>query len=157
MGKRGFPPQPTALKIARGNPGKRPLNHEEPQLRPAGLKPPVTLKGKALEEWERLGPDLVDAGVLTVGDLSTFETYCRLVGQEAEYQKKSQKHKDDATQQLRYDSHLLKIRAQKKQYAAELGLTPSSRSGVKAKKPKDQTDDRRRKFGLISSSTPQQA
>ena len=33
MGKRGPRPRPTALKLARGNPGKRRLNTDEPKPR----------------------------------------------------------------------------------------------------------------------------
>jgi P27 family predicted phage terminase small subunit len=146
MARPGRRPTPTALKVARGNPGKRALNHDEPEFEPLGNEPPADLKDRARQEWERLAAGLSAAGVLTVADLSCFETYCRLVAEEAFYQGKSAKHDDDATQKLKYDSHLLKVRAQKKLYMAELGLTPSSRSGVKARKPVDPADEKRKRF-----------
>lgn len=129
MGRRGPRPQPVALKIARGNPGQHKLP-EEPKLPPASDAAPA-LTGSALAEWNRLHQVLVDAGVLTVADESTFVTYCRLVGEEDEYQQLIEKVGREAAHQLGYASYLVKIRAQKKQYAAECGVTPSSRSGVK--------------------------
>ena len=60
---------------------------------------------------------------------------------------------DQAASRLGYPNFLLKIRGQLKQYAAEYGLTPSSRSAVKAKKPKDAAAARRTKyFGIVSGA-----
>jgi P27 family predicted phage terminase small subunit len=134
------------LKLARGNPGKRPINTEEPQLPAADTDPPDDLTGLAREEWMQLGPYLVEAGILTVGDVSLFKTYCRLVDEEDRYQKLITKHGDEPSQLLGYPSFLLKIRAQKKQYMDPLGLTPASRSQIKARRPKDAADERRKRF-----------
>lgn len=145
MGRRGKRPPPTALTIARGNPGKRPINLDEPELPASETDPPADMDGRALVEWNHLASTLVNSGVLTMVDRSCFETYCRLVQDEEEYQKLVAKGREDA-HKLGYASFLLKIRAQKKQYAAELGLTPSSRTGVKVKKPVDAGNARRKRF-----------
>lgn len=131
MGKRGPAPAPTALKVARGNPGKRALNHDEPVLPPADLSPPKGLKGRALQEWQEKGPLYLAAGVLTTGDMTFFKTYCQIVGDEDRYQKLADKVTPSEALDLGYASHLVKIRAQLKQYFDALGGTPSSRSGVK--------------------------
>ena len=48
---------PTALKISRGNPGKRPLNDREPQ--PEGVaRCPSWLCDVAKAEWKRLAGEL---------------------------------------------------------------------------------------------------
>lgn len=137
MGRRGPKPEPTVLKLARGNPGKRAISTEEPELPAAEAErkqdpaAPGALAGRALEEYTRLRPVLIDAGVLTSGDEFVFETYCRLVGEVAEYERKCAETKLEDAHRLGYSGHLFKLRAQAKQYASELGLTPSSRGGVK--------------------------
>lgn len=146
MGRRGTKPTPTALKIARGNPGKRAINHEEPDLPPASLTPPAGLKGRGLQEWREVGPVLLAVGVLTMPDRKCFETFCRTVSDEARYEKLADSVKPEEALRLGYAGHLLKVRAQLKQYENELGITPSSRSGVKAKKPADPTDERKLRF-----------
>lgn len=134
MGKRGPQPQPTALKLERGTPGHRPLNNAEPDLpAPKGVAPPKGMKGRARTEWIRLAADLVSRGVLTVGDMHAFEEYCTLVG-EVDHYEKEMVHNRTAAHTLGYANYLLKLRTQLRQQAAHLGLTPSSRSGVKAVK-----------------------
>lgn len=153
MGRRGPAPQPTALKVARGNPGKRPLNQDEPEFEPpAAVNPPGDLKGAGLVEWQLQIGHLVSSGVLTAVDMSGFLTYCRLLSEEEMVQKEVAKDKRVSDLHLR--NYLLKVRAQANQYRGQYGLTPSSRSGVKAKKPKDLADERRRKFGLIGGQPP---
>jgi hypothetical protein len=62
------------------------------------------------------------------------------------------------SERLKVDGFLLKVRGMKKQYADHLGLTPASRSGVKAKKPVDQAASRKAKYlGIIhGNAAPQQ-
>lgn len=147
MGRRGPPAQPTVLKIERGNPGKRALNHDEPELtRASSTKPPASLKGRARKEWVQLADELIEKGVLTVADLTAFETYCQLVGECDTYERLIRRVGRTDAHKLGYAGFLLKLRAQQKQYAAELGLTPSSRSGVKAVKKPDPADAKRRRF-----------
>lgn len=116
-----------------------PLLSSLPRKRRAALNiPPASLSEKSLArtEWLRLAPELIEKGVLTTGDLVIFEQYCRLVGDVAEYEELVRTLGRPKAHRLGYVNYLLKLRAQLKQYAAELGLTPSSRSGVRAVKPK---------------------
>ena len=122
---------------------------------PSALTPPKGLKGRGLEEWENLCPELVRSGVLTVGDRKCFETYCRTVDDENRYEKLIAKVEDEPAQRLGYPQHLLRIRTQLKQYEDALGLTPSSRAGIKVKKPPDAGEERKRRFfGVIDGSAP---
>lgn len=135
MGRRGPPPQPTMLKIARGNPGHRPLNHDEPVLvapARASRRIPGGLTGRAKSEWNRLVDELISKGVLTVGDMHAFEEYCRLVGEVDTYEKLIKRVGRPDAHKLGYANYLLRLRTQLRQQAAHLGLTPSSRSGVTA-------------------------
>jgi hypothetical protein len=52
-------PQPTTLRLLRGNPGKRKLNRDEPQpeIPPAVPDPPPHLLPLARDEWWRCGAD----------------------------------------------------------------------------------------------------
>ena len=69
-------PTPTALKIAKGNPGKRPLNLLEPQ--PSRQLPacPDYLPEGAKAAWNSLVPELCRIGVLTKIDMNLVERYC---------------------------------------------------------------------------------
>jgi P27 family predicted phage terminase small subunit len=131
---RGRKPTPTALKIERGNPGHRPLNAEEPTLAPATAAVPSGLKGRARKEWTRLVDELISKGVLSVGDMHAFEEYCTLVGEVDSYEKLIRRVGRETAHRLGYANYLLKIRTQLRQQAAHMGLTPSSRSTVKAVK-----------------------
>lgn len=148
MGRRGPQPQPTALKIERGNPGQRPLNHEEPELAAPETTIPAGMTGRAKAEWLRLVEELTTKGVLTVGDMHGFEQYCTLVGDIDRYEKLIRKVGLEQAHALGYANYLLKLRTQCRQQAAHLGLTPSSRSGVKAVKvaTKDAKADKRARF-----------
>lgn len=134
MGRRGFQPQPTALKLARGNPHQHALNHDEPDLAAATHAVPAGMTGRAKKEWVRLVDELITKGVLTIGDMHAFEEYCRLVGEVDTYEKLITRVGRPESHRLGYANYLLKLRTQLRQQAAHLGLTPSSRSGVKVVK-----------------------
>jgi len=78
MGRHGPAPEPTALKLVHGNPGKRPLNKAEP--RPARRRPrrPDWLEGEAQAAWDELIPMLDAMGVLTEVDGRAVSRYCKL-------------------------------------------------------------------------------
>jgi P27 family predicted phage terminase small subunit len=76
MGARGPAPQPTALKILRGNPGKRALNRREVKPRPVAPKMPPWLDDEAKREWRRMAPRLERVGLLTEQDGACLAGYC---------------------------------------------------------------------------------
>jgi P27 family predicted phage terminase small subunit len=155
MGRRGRTAQPTALKLARGNPGKRALNHAEPELAPPSSNaPPRGLAGRAKKEWTRLVDELISKGVLTVGDMHAFEQYCRLVGEIDEYEALIADVGRAAAHSQGFANYLLKLRSQLRQQAAHIGLTPSSRSGVKAVKVAKPGDAKRKRFFGSAPSEP---
>ena len=77
MGTRGPAPEPTALKIIKGNPGKRALNKLEPK--PRAKKPicPDHLDEVAQREWKRLVPILLRMKVLTEADYIALANLCQ--------------------------------------------------------------------------------
>jgi phage terminase small subunit len=74
----GRRPAPTALKVLRGNPGQRRLQHEPVPAAPATADPPAGLPEAALLIWQAHAPELVRLGVLTVVDRDEFALGCRL-------------------------------------------------------------------------------
>ena len=130
---RGRKPQPTYLKIARGNPGLRPLPKGEPQPDPSLPDVPTHLGPVARDEWQRLAPDLHRIGVLTQADRAALAIYCQLYQQwvyaEEHIQRNlliTEKHTGRLAQNplLRISHRTLDLM---RGYMAELGLTPASR------------------------------
>ena len=78
MTMRGRPPTPTNIRELRGNPGKRPMNKNEPKPRQLRRmpKPPDILDEVGQKEWRLLGPVLMRYGLLTILDLTAFLMYC---------------------------------------------------------------------------------
>ena len=77
MGLRGPAPEPTALKMHRGNPGKRPLNQWEPQPLPVPPACPSHLDVDAKKEWRRLVRILMRMRVLTEADGMALASLCQ--------------------------------------------------------------------------------
>lgn len=75
MARKGRPPQPAALKLIKGNPGKRRI---APEPKPAPSKPrrPQWLVGYARQEWDRVVPFLDGLGLLTIVDRTVLAAYC---------------------------------------------------------------------------------
>lgn len=158
MGRRGPPPTPTALKVIRGNPGRRPINDREPQ--PPRLRPtcPEWLDREARAEWKRVVPLLDKIGLLTKVDRAALAIYCDLwstyVSARANVEKFGQvfvQRGDDGSIEAK-ESPYLKIADRAAQrirsYCQEFGLTPSARGRMQV--PGEQSggvDDFEREYG----------
>jgi len=135
---RGRKPLPTALKLVRGNPGKRKLNQEEPQ--PAAVAPecPDFLDETAQAEWRRIVPELLALGVLCRIDRAALAAYCkawsRWVAAEEKISQQGEIVKSPSGQPIQnpFLGVANKALKQMKEFLVEFGLTPSSRSRVKA-------------------------
>jgi phage terminase small subunit len=117
----GRRPTPTAVKIANGNPGKRPLNTSEP-VPPAGIiTRPAWLQPAAVDVWDRLSPIAEKMGTLTTADVEPFAVLCALLA----------------------DFHVnrnAKVAGIIKGYFAEFGFTPASRSRIVASLPNPENE-----------------
>ena len=71
---RGRKPVPTALKLVRGNPGRRPIPTNEFRPEPSTPSCPPHLGGEGKREWRRLAKLL--GGVITQVDRSTLAMIC---------------------------------------------------------------------------------
>jgi len=147
MGRRGPAPQPTNIRILHGNPGKRPLNGNEPQPRRERPSCPRWLTAEARKEWKRVVPELDRLGVLTIVDRAALTTYCqawaRYVEAEAmltQYGSVLKSNKSDYIQVSPYATISKQMALLIKAFCQEFGLTPASRSRISVNKKPEYED-----------------
>lgn len=118
----GRRPKPTAVKVAEGNPGKRPLNDKEPEPRSKTVteRPPLT--ADAVIVWDRLAPEAEHLGTLTSADAQAFAVLCELI---ADFQRKP----------------VFAVASVLKSYFAMFGMEPASRSRLMTKATGRADDD----------------
>lgn len=138
MATRGRKPKPTALKVLEGNPGKRPLNLNEPKPEKRAPKCPSWLEPVAKKEWRRMSKILEQIGVLTEVDSAAFAGYCQAYSRWKEAEEFLTKHGTifkttsgyiQQVPQVSIAQTYLKIM---KDFCSEFGLTPSARTRIKA-------------------------
>ena len=133
---RGRKPRPTSLKLAAGNPGKRPLNSREPRAEPDLPTCPAHLLPTAKAEWKRLVRELYQLGVITRLDRATLAAYCQAYGRWVDAEKKLKetpgilKMPSGYIQMNPWLTIATKQMELMQRFAVELGMTPSSRSRV---------------------------
>jgi P27 family predicted phage terminase small subunit len=135
---RGRKPTPTALRRANGNPGKRGYNADEP-VPPDRLPDcPDHLNAAARAEWHRIAEILVRMGVVSQIDRAVLAAYCQAYGRWVEAEEKLRetpvmmRTPSGYVQQnpwLGIVNRQLDLMAR---FMAELGLTPASRSRIRA-------------------------
>jgi P27 family predicted phage terminase small subunit len=138
--------KPTALKKLTGNPGKRPLNDNEPKFE-GKAKCPRHLDNEARREWRRVSTELERLGLLTSADRAMLTAYCQCWSHSMRAEKDIQRYGQLVAiekQDKEGKFHVLELRKnpavttlrdmlqQMRQYATEFGLSPSSRSKVQA-------------------------
>ena len=76
---RGRKPDPTILKLVKGNPGKRPLDLTAPTARAAApnKRAPFCLSKPAQRHWRKLYLELHAAGVISEMDFHELLLYCQ--------------------------------------------------------------------------------
>lgn len=148
MGKRGPKDKPTNLKILQGNPGKRNLNENEPKFDVAEEVPnaPPFLSRYAKTEWKRIAPILHKNGLLTEADIASLAAYCqnyhRWIESEKLIRALGYTYETDKGNVIQRPEVGIANTAMKlmKQFAAEFGLTPSSRTNITADKTLESED-----------------
>lgn len=124
-------PRPTALKVLRGNPGKRALNQREP-IPPAGeIRKPVTLSEGAARMWDEWVPICLYMGTMTPSDIHPMATLCELqaILHRAASLKDHPETFDKAVTLERNHAGLIRP------YYAMFGLEPSARARLQVRKP----------------------
>jgi P27 family predicted phage terminase small subunit len=134
MARRGRKPKPTAIKELEGNPGKRPLNKNEPKPENTAPKCPTWLDKEAKKEWRRMSKALEAIGILTKVDGAAFAGYCQAYARWKEAEEFLSKHGTifktpsgyiQQVPQVSIAQAYLKIM---KDFCSEFGLTPASRT-----------------------------
>jgi P27 family predicted phage terminase small subunit len=137
----GPPPLPTRLKLLRGNPGKRALNHNEPQPRTIRIPCPRVLTGPARKEWHRVAPMLHRLGLFTEADREALTALCRAYGEWLEALKELDKTsavvKSPSGYPMMNPWIIIAARAERRwsRLLPEFGMTPSSRSRIGVNPP----------------------
>ncbi len=143
---KGRRPQPTVLKLLRGNPGKRRLDTREPQPAESSGRCPAWLKGYGKEAWRRLHAIVTQMRAMTLADELCLALLCSAVDDFRHareiVEKEGRTYKcvtksGDLMIRLRPEvgiaaeasSRMLKL-------MVEFGLTPASRTRLKVIQPK---------------------
>jgi P27 family predicted phage terminase small subunit len=148
--KRGTKPKSTAQRKLAGNPGRRPLNQNEPvhpQPSSSFEAVPPQLTGDAAAEWTRLAPMLRRARQITEADRGALMALCIEWARYLEATMKTQtlglvvKAPISGFPMMNpYLPIATKALAMCNRLWPELGLTPSSRSRVQADGPGPEGD-----------------
>lgn len=144
MGRRGPAPKPTALKLLQGNPGKRPINKNEPQPKAGIPRCPSWLDDEAKACWKRIVPQLDGMGVLTLIDADALTNYCETWSRWKKAVLFIQKNGDvyvqkDESGMIKYIQQLPQVAIARNllavlnRYQQEFGLTPAARSRLTIK------------------------
>jgi P27 family predicted phage terminase small subunit len=134
----GRKPKPTAVKLLEGNPGKRALNHAEPKPRVVAPRVPGHLGDEENKKWKATVSELYALGLITTVDVDALAMYCvvfvRWVKAEKMVREKGEIIKTAAGNIIQnpYLSIANRALEQLNKLGAEFGMTPSSRSRVKA-------------------------
>ena len=146
-GDTGRKPKPTALKVLEGNPGKRPLNKNEPQPEKKAPRCPSWLEPEAKKEWKRMAKTLETIGVLTQVDKAAFAGYCQAYARWKEAEEFLSKHGTifktpsgyiQQVPQVSIAQTYLKVM---KDFCSEFGLTPAARTRIQVDSAVGQEDD----------------
>lgn len=117
--------------------GRKPELHADPSAI-GDMRPPTWLSKFAKAEWRRVVPELSARRILTTADLGSLEHYCTAHGRVREIELLLRAGIDPKLFRMQ-DKAMVTAR----QLAAELGLTPVSRSrpAVRDHSPDEDDDD----------------
>lgn len=135
MSSKGRKAKPTELKRLQGNPGKRALNNSEPKPK-TPVKKPRGMQPLARKFWDEYSPELARLEILTGVDSAAFRLMAEHLG--FAIQAAKQLHESGLTVETKegtkknplaqvFKDNSLAYKA----YAAEFGMTPSSRTRLK--------------------------
>lgn len=141
---KGPRPLPTNLKLLRRDRSHHAANRDEPKPPACEHVPtaPNYLNRRAKAEWRRMAKELHVLGLLTKIDLGGLAGYCAAYADFAEANYQMRDHPEELVlhgEKGSYMNPILSVKAsamkQMKAFLTEFGMTPSSRSRVKATPP----------------------
>lgn len=149
MGARGPAPKATNMRILEGNPGRLPINHDEPQPETGAVCPYWATDG-ARQVWEEVAPVLINCGILTQADQVMFAAWCdavanyKIVSQEIEAATSLPIEDSDGPVYARPEVKTL-IASQRNyaelmiRFGTKFGVSPGDRTSLKVSKPKERS------------------
>jgi P27 family predicted phage terminase small subunit len=159
---RGRKPTPRALKLLRGNPGKRPINQAEPQPGALAVRCPTELVDRvARREWTRAIVPAIAIGQITAADRVMAIAHCELWATWRSQLADACRHAHviavgeqhyptpNPARMMSNKTFVLLARVD-----TELGFTPSSRSRVQVVTTSTPTEQRERFFGSHAGRPP---
>jgi P27 family predicted phage terminase small subunit len=135
------------MRVLEDNPGKRPINKDEPKPPTTIPDPPEEVTGAALDEWHRITPLLAAMGLLSRLDRAALVGYCiawgRWMEAEAELEKYGAVVKSPNGFPVQSPFLAIANRAMKqvKEFLVEFGMSPSARTRVSVTGASDDDDD----------------
>lgn len=147
MATRGRKPTPTAIKLLEGNPGKRPLNANEPKPEKKAPSCPKWLEPEAKKEWRRLAKQMEQIGILTQVDMAAFAGYCQAYARWKEAEEFITQHGTIVRTPSGYWQQVPQVSIAQtylklmNRFAEQFGLTPASRSRIIAADSSTDTQD----------------
>lgn len=168
----GRKPKPTAVKKLEGNPGHRALPSNEPRYDAASDRAPTGMSEDARKLWHQIAHDVIGAGVLRSVDVPAFTLMAEHYALAMEAAREiaamvAARAAGDAEKRLSplltVDSNgnerktpLLQVfrdnAAAYRAFAAEFGLTPSSRARIHVQGDADQPSLADELFGMIHTA-----
>ena len=142
----GRKPLPTHLKLLKGTARPHRMNKAEPMPSVCAPAPPAQLEDRARRKFTEIAEMLARCGVMTELDAGALARYaviwCRWVDAEAEIKRRGPVVKTEAGNVIHspFLSVANRCHMQLTQLEGEFGLTPSSRSRVRAASPPIETD-----------------
>lgn len=100
--------------------------------------PPKWLSAHAKAEWKRILPPLIERKILTDADMGTVESYCLAIGRIRQIEQEIATAGDIDPKKHRMQLQTMQTA---RQLAAELGLTPASRSRPAVRGDGEDNDD----------------
>ncbi len=157
----GRKPQPTRMKILKGEPNKDRINLNEPKISPSIPQMPVHLNTYGKKEWQRIAPILAGMGILSEIDMAALAGYCQAYGRwvQAEQNIKKLEKKGSDGILIKTPKGFIMINPyitiadksldQMRKFLIEFGMTPSSRSRIVVGKQDDDEDEGLNEFKKI--------
>ena len=132
----GRKPKPTDLKILQGSKHKERINLNEPKFDKSMPECPTYLDKNAKEIWQEKAKELHQAGILTVIDSDSLAIYAQLFSRLLKLEKDIKKEGLMLNDKINPKVVEARLTIQQvRQFSAEFGMTPSSRTRLSVVNP----------------------
>ena len=152
MARKGPAPKPTNMKLLSGTFRKDRATPGEPTPKIEVPSPPSHLDAEARREWKRISVELARLGLVSKIDRAVLALYCQTWSDWTQAREELKGHGRTVKSPNGYEipsPHLTIANAAGKELralAAEFGMSPASRTRVKAEKPSAPRKSRAEKF-----------